>query len=215
MSCGSLSPSAAAAVLASRAETPIRIAPVTSFSSAQRPVSSSSSSQRVELRRQFGLAERASVVTTSVRVGGGGLLWRWRELRRRPHQRDRLREIADIVIGQREQHGIGARRDQVADQAGLGVLERQRAGQRRQRIAAIGIGRPRGNSPSSAAACCCGRAHRRGDRAVRRSGSCLGVLARRQRLVLVLVAIADQRERPRRQAPASCTNAPARLPGRG
>ena len=28
-----------------------------------------------ELCRQFGLAERAKVVTTSVRVGGGGLLW--------------------------------------------------------------------------------------------------------------------------------------------
>jgi len=37
----------AAAVFASRAEKPIRIAPVTSFSSAQRPGLASSSSQRV------------------------------------------------------------------------------------------------------------------------------------------------------------------------
>jgi len=52
-----LSPSSAAAVLASRAEMPIRIAPVTSFNKAQRPVSSS----LVEPARQppwkFGLAK--------------------------------------------------------------------------------------------------------------------------------------------------------------
>ncbi len=62
-----------------------------------------------------------------------------RERGLRPHQRDCLREIADIVVGEAEQHGIAALHDQVADQAGLGVLERQRAGQRRQRVAAIGI----------------------------------------------------------------------------
>ena len=68
-------PSAAAAVLANRAEIPIRIAPVTSFSSAQRPVSSSSSSQRVSCFGSSVLPSVRSVVTTSVRVGGGGLLW--------------------------------------------------------------------------------------------------------------------------------------------
>ena len=128
---------------------PIRIAPVTSFSSAQRPVSSSSSSQRASCFGSSVLPRVRSVVTTSVSVGGGGLLWPAHALpsltasrgrgRLRPHQRHRLREIADIVIRQREQHRIGARGDQVADQAGLGVLERQRAGQRRQRVAAIGI----------------------------------------------------------------------------
>src|SRR5882757_5866871 len=76
MSCGSLSPSAAAAVFASRAEIPIRIAPVTSFNSAQRPVSSSSSSQRASCFGSSVLPRVRSVVTTSVRVGGG-LLWRW------------------------------------------------------------------------------------------------------------------------------------------
>src|ERR1700733_9159371 len=75
MSCGSLPPSSAAAVLASRAEIPIRIAPVTSFSSAQRPVSSSSSSQRVSCFGNSVLPSVRSLVTTSVRVGGGGLLW--------------------------------------------------------------------------------------------------------------------------------------------
>jgi hypothetical protein len=57
----------------------------------------------------------------------------------RPHQRDGFRQIADVVVGQREQHRIGAGGDEVADQPRLGMLERQRPGQRRQRIAAIGI----------------------------------------------------------------------------
>src|SRR5258708_40178848 len=56
---------------------PIRIAPVTSFSSAQRPVSSNSSSQRVSCFGSSVLPRVRRVVTTSVRVGGGGLLWRW------------------------------------------------------------------------------------------------------------------------------------------
>src|SRR5258705_5572984 len=56
---------------------PIRIAPVTSFNSAQRPVSSSSSSQRVSCFGSSVLPRVRSVVTTSVRVGGGGLLWRF------------------------------------------------------------------------------------------------------------------------------------------
>src|ERR1700739_2760929 len=72
---GSLPPSSAAAVLASRAEIPIRIAPVTSFSNAQRPVSSRSSSQRVSCFGSSVLPSVRSVVTTSVRGGGGGLLW--------------------------------------------------------------------------------------------------------------------------------------------
>src|SRR6202790_3187311 len=59
--------------------------------------------------------------------------------RLRPHQRDRFRQIADVIIGQREQHRVGAGGDQVADQARFCVLERQRAGQRRERVATIGI----------------------------------------------------------------------------
>src|ERR1700759_4040166 len=53
---------------------PIRIAPVTSFSSAQRPVSSSSSSQRANCFGSSVLPSVRSVVTTSLSVGGGGLL---------------------------------------------------------------------------------------------------------------------------------------------
>src|ERR1700742_1306138 len=76
ISCGSLPPISAAAVFASRADMPIRIAPVTSFKSAQRPVSSSSSSQRVSCCGSSVLPRARSVVTTSVRLGGGVLLWK-------------------------------------------------------------------------------------------------------------------------------------------
>src|SRR5262249_3549751 len=61
---GSLSPSAAAAVFASRAETPIRKPPVTSLSSAQRPVSSSRSSQRASRPGNSDLPSEESAVTT-------------------------------------------------------------------------------------------------------------------------------------------------------
>ena len=49
--------------------------PVTSLSSAQRPVSSSSSSHRASCFGSSVLPSVRSVVTTSVSVGGGGLLW--------------------------------------------------------------------------------------------------------------------------------------------
>ena len=61
--------------------------------------------------------------------------------RRRPHQRNRLGEIADIVPRQLEQHRIGALGDQRADHVRLGVLERERIGERGQRPAAIRVGR--------------------------------------------------------------------------
>src|SRR5438128_2018515 len=54
---------------------PIRIAPVTSFNNAQRPVSSSSSSQRVSCFGSSVLPGGRSVVGAWVGVGGGGLLW--------------------------------------------------------------------------------------------------------------------------------------------
>jgi len=38
-----------------------------------------------------------------------------------------------------EQHRIGARGDQIADPPGFCVFERQRAGERRERVAAIGV----------------------------------------------------------------------------
>ena len=57
----------------------------------------------------------------------------------RPHQRDGLGEVTDVIIRQREQHRVGAGGDEIADQRRLGVLERQCAGQRAQRVAAVGV----------------------------------------------------------------------------
>jgi hypothetical protein len=59
----------------------------------------------------------------------------------RPHQRHRLGQVADVIVAELEQHRISALRDQRADHAGLGVLERQRAGQRRERKAALRVWR--------------------------------------------------------------------------
>ncbi len=144
-------------------------APVTSLSSAQRPVSSSRSSQRASCAGSSDLPREERAVITVDRVNSS-LLRRMR-VACRPHQRDGLGQVADIVVGQLEQHRIGALGDQRADHARLGVLERERAGERRQCPAAFGIGGRCGNSPSSAAACCCGWARRRGGRAIRRSDS--------------------------------------------
>ena len=178
MSCASVPESAATAVLASRAETPMRKPPVTSLISAQRPVSSSASSQRASCFGSCALPSVESVSMTAVRVdfpsplwggvrGGGREVGRLAQIvddcdfpsrpptptlphkgggsslskRCRPHQRDGLGKIADIIVRQLEQHRIGALGDQAADQAGLGVRETQRAGQRRERPAALGIGR--------------------------------------------------------------------------
>ena len=163
----SLSPSAAAAVLASRAETPMRKRAGDELQ--QRPAAGLV--ERVEpareLRRQLRLAERgrASRPPRRATACAFGLLRRIG----RPHQRDRLRQVADIVVGQLEQHRIGALGDQRADHAGLGVLERQRAGQRRERVAALRVGRGAEIVRRSAAACRCGRARRRGGRAARRT----------------------------------------------
>ena len=124
---------------------------------------------------------------------------------RRPHQRDRLREVADIVPRQLEQHRIGALGDQRADHVRLGVLERQRIGERGQRPAALRVARAGeivGHQPQLVvAAGLVGEAVEQFGEAVhasrrlavgRRSGS--GAVG------LVLVAIADDVERPRLQA---------------
>ena len=114
----------------------------------------------------------------------------------RPHQRDRLGEIADIVIGQPEQHRIGAIGDQIADQPRLGVLERQRAGQRRQRVAAVGIGGlakiGREQPQLVVAAGLVGEAVEQFGEAVHASASSAATAS-----CLFLVAIADEIERPR------------------
>ncbi len=64
-------------------------------------------------------------------VGGGP---------RRPHDCGRLRQVADIVVGEREQHRVGALDQQRADQARLGVAELGRAGERGKAVAALRVG---------------------------------------------------------------------------
>ena len=66
MSWGLVPLSAASADFANRADTPIRKAPVTSLISAQRPVSSSASSQRAKRDGSSALPSLASVSTTVV-----------------------------------------------------------------------------------------------------------------------------------------------------
>ena len=66
-------PSSPTAVLARRAETPMRSEPVMSLRSAQRPVSSRRSSHSARCPARSSLAEVASVTTTSLKVRGGRL----------------------------------------------------------------------------------------------------------------------------------------------
>ena len=91
-----------------------------------------------ELCGNLGLAQRIE--------GGDHLGQRWRRWRVRctpvcrPHQCNGFRQVTDIVIGQCKERWIGAGRDQVANEAGLGMAKRQCACQRRQRPAAIRVG---------------------------------------------------------------------------
>ena len=123
--------------------------------------------------------------------------------RHRPHQRDGFGEIADIIVGQREQHRIGALGDQAADQARFGVREAQRAGERGQRPAALGIGRRaeiiRHQPQLVVAAGLVGEAVEKFGEAVHASASPTLRLASDDGF-LVLVAIADDIERPRFQS---------------
>ncbi len=123
--------------------------------------------------------------------------------RRRPHQRHRLGEVADIVVGQREQHGIGALGDQGADQAGLGVSERQRPGDGGQRVAALGIGRGAeiiGEQPQlGIAAGLIGEAVEQGREAVHEAAPSVAGL-HVDALGFLFLAVADHVQRPRLQA---------------
>src|SRR5271170_6372172 len=68
MSCASVAASPANAALANRADTPMRNPPVTSLISAQRPVSSSSSSQRASRAGNSALPRVESVSITAVKL---------------------------------------------------------------------------------------------------------------------------------------------------
>ena len=108
--------------------------PVISFSSASRTDASRRIQPAGDDARQRRLGRGLQRLhhlgqTRRRRIGGRG----------RPHQRDGLGQIADIVVRPREQHRIGARRGKFADQARLGGGERQLAGDRRQADAAIRV----------------------------------------------------------------------------
>ena len=61
--------------------------------------------------------------------------------RRRPEQRDRLRRVADIIAAHPEQDRIDRLLDQAADRRRLHMRDVERAGQRRERNAAVGVRR--------------------------------------------------------------------------
>jgi hypothetical protein len=120
--------------LASRAETPTRRPPVTSFRSAKRSGASSRSS-RSSTRRGASGARRAQGLdhrgeADVLRVGAG-----------RPDQRDGLGEVADEVVAEREELRIGALGGERAQERGLHMGDFEIAGDRGERPAAVGIGR--------------------------------------------------------------------------
>src|SRR5262245_50764519 len=116
----------------------------------QQPGASTASSERIkparQLLRQLRLAEprqrldhfcKREVVLflNALLAGGSGDMC----LLGRPHQRDGLREIADVIVGKLEQNRIGSLGDQAADQTGFGVRKTERSGERRKRPAALWI----------------------------------------------------------------------------
>ena len=128
-------PRSASAALARRAETPTRRPPVTSFRSAKRPEASRRSSRRSTTcgasRRE--VARRVSTTSPSDGVVG--------RAGRRPDQRDGLGEVADEVVGEREELGVDAGGGDVAQQRRLDRGDVEAAGQRGERPAAVGVGR--------------------------------------------------------------------------
>ena len=61
----------------------------------------------------------------------------------RPSERDRLGEVADIIVGIAEQHLVHARDDEAAKHRRLDACDREIAGDRGDGVAAVGIGRGR------------------------------------------------------------------------
>ena len=152
-------PVAASAVLASRAETPMRNAPVTSFSSAQRPVSSSASSQRASCAGRPRGRARRSVSTTSTASAAVRPAQQARATaaRRSPPGRRHSRRTARTAPGRRGLH-------QQRGSASAWPGECEPAGHRGEAIAALGVGRG-AQIVLISAAWRCGRARRPGGRA--------------------------------------------------
>ena len=90
-------------------------------------------------------------------------------LRLRPEQGHRLGHVADIVAAHVEQDRIDPLLGDRADRGGLHRRQVELAGQRRQRIAAVGIGRAPADSRRSASAWRCASGCRRARRGAGRS----------------------------------------------
>ena len=86
--------------------------------------------------RQLGLGRDLQRLDDGGEIGRRGIIGPLR-----PDQRDGLGEIADIVVGETEEHGIGAGGRQLAEEPGLGMAEDEIAGEGGECIAAVGIGR--------------------------------------------------------------------------
>ena len=85
--------------------------------------------------RQVGLGGRNQRLDHLGHAGGGLVGGA-----RRPHQGDGVGQVADVIVGPGEQHRVGPRLCQAADQHGFGGLERQFASERGEGETAIRVG---------------------------------------------------------------------------
>ena len=141
----------ASAALARRADTPTRIPPISSLSSAKRPGRIQRVEPAGEQPRHLGSARGAQPVDDP----RPGMAAGPSTGRLRPDQRHRLRQVADVVVGQPEQHRIDPLLDELAHQRRLDVTLRQPAGHRGERPAAVRVGRGRQIIRRAAGACRC------------------------------------------------------------
>ena len=123
ISVTSRAPKSASACLARRAETPTRRPPVTSFRSAKRPEASRRSSRR---STTCGASRREAARRRVDHLGERRVVGRAR--RRGPDQRDGLGEVADEVVGEREELGVDALGGERAEHRGLDGVERRGRG---------------------------------------------------------------------------------------
>ena len=136
------SPKASAnACLASRALIPTRSAPVASFSSANRPEASRWSS--IEASTCGRIQTRCRAQPLDCLADRNGRIVDFRRLVQRlgPQQSDRFGHVADIVAAHVEQHRIDPLLCNRAHRRALHRRDVERSGQRREAIAAVGIGR--------------------------------------------------------------------------
>ena len=124
----------ASAVLASRAETPMRNPPVTSFRSAQRPGRIEPVEPALEDEARVGARRRRKLGHDLGKAGHKAFA-----RAHGPDERHGLGQIAHEIVGPQEQRLVDPRQDEVADRRRLDRGERDLAGQGGQGPAALGI----------------------------------------------------------------------------